>query len=280
MLGLLHDGDEASWLLAEEGSGAPVGFVAVGRFRDEGIGTIVHIGVLPEHRGHGYVADLLAAAQGIARRRGFGGLFDGVDAENGPMLAAMDRAGYRVAPGSWHQWHDRASVVIAADGTPLTLRDVEITDRAALMALRRGPGQDRYLGSMESHFEDAIEDARAEPRMWALHAGDTVVGFVMISDGIPQERLDADDDIVGPYFLWRLLVDAGYQGRGYGAAAIDLVVDYLASRPGAAVLLTSCKAGAGSPQPFYLHYGFTHTGIVKWGEDLLSLDLAHRPEDR
>ena len=126
---------------------------------------------------------------------------------------------------------------------------------------------------MESHFEDAIEDAIACPRMWSVHDGDQLVGFVMISDGIPAETLAANDDIVGPYFLWRLLIDHRFQGRGYGAATIDAVVEYLRTRPDAEVLLTSCEHGDGSPQPFYLRYGFTLTGEVKWGEDLLALDL-------
>jgi diamine N-acetyltransferase len=160
------------------------------------------------------------------------------------------------------------------------LRDlVTEDDDEAVMGLRRGPGQERYLGRMISHFEDAISDAKACPRMWSVHDADTgkLVGFVMISDGIPAETMAADDDIVGPYFLWRLLVDRRFQGRGYGAATIDAVVDYLRSRPNAGVLLTSCKAGEGSPQPFYLHYGFELTGEQKWGEDLLRLDLAGRP---
>jgi hypothetical protein len=45
------------------------------------------------------------------------------------------------------------------------------------------------------------------------------------------------------------------------------------TRPDAELLVTSCRAGEGSPQPFYLHYGFEKTGEVKWGEDLLRLDL-------
>ncbi len=159
--------------------------------------------------------------------------------------------------------------------TVVQLHDIATdADKAAVLTLRRGPGQERYLGSMESHFEDAVTDARACPRMWSVHDGDQLVGFVMISDGIPAERLAADDDIVGPYFLWRLLIDERFQGRGYGAATIDAVVAYLRTRPDAEVLLTSCKAGPGSPQPFYLHYGFVLTGEVKWGEDLLRLELG------
>ena len=146
-------------------------------------------------------------------------------------------------------------------------------DVEAVMGLRRGLGQDRYLGMMISHFEDAIADRRACPRMWSVHDGEQLVGFVMISDNIPAEMLAADNELVGPYFLWRLLIDRGFQGRGYGRATIDAVVDYLRTRPNAEVLLTSCKAGDGSPQPFYLGYGFELTGEVKWGEELLRLDL-------
>jgi len=157
------------------------------------------------------------------------------------------------------------------------LRDlVTEDDDEAVMGLRRGPGQERYLGRMISHFEDAISDAKACPRMWSVHDAETgqLVGFVMISDGIPQDVLDANDDIVGPYYLWRLLIDHQFQGRGYGAATIDAVVAYVRTRPNAEVLLTSCRAGEGSPQPFYLHLGFVKTGRVVDGEDVLRLDLS------
>jgi diamine N-acetyltransferase len=154
------------------------------------------------------------------------------------------------------------------------LRDIVTeADKAAVLKLERGPGQERYLGSMESHFEDAVADAIACPRYWAVHDGDQLVGFVMISDDIPAETLAANDDIVGPYFLWRLLIDRRFQGRGYGAATIDAVVDYLRTKPNADTLLTSCEHGDGSPQPFYLKYGFVLTGKRMWDEDLLSLDL-------
>jgi diamine N-acetyltransferase len=157
------------------------------------------------------------------------------------------------------------------------LHDI-VTDaeREAVLALRRAPGQELYLGSMESHFEDAEADARACPRMWSVHDGDVLVGFVMISDGIPRDVLEADDDLVGPYFLWRLLVDEHHQGRGYGRATIDAVVEYLRGRPGADMLYTSCDHGEGSPQPFYLRYGFVLTGERKWDEDILALDLRTR----
>ena len=161
------------------------------------------------------------------------------------------------------------------------LRDIVFQhDRDAVMGLRRAPGQERYLGSMASHFEDAEADLRAIPHPWAVHDAETgeLVGFAMISDNIPEP---IDEDLVGPYFLWRLLIDAPVQGRGYGAATIDAIVDYLRSRPNADVLYTSCHDGEGSPRGFYLRYGFTDTGRVMWDENVLALDLRARgPEDQ
>ena len=42
------------------------------------------------------------------------------------------------------------------------LRDIVSSgDRAAVMGLRRGPGQDQYLNSMEEIFAEADEEQRA-----------------------------------------------------------------------------------------------------------------------
>ena len=119
-------------------------------------------------------------------------------------------------------------------------------DRRAVLGLRRGPGQEAYLDSMEDIFLEAEEEARAMPRQWAVHAADSgrLVGFTMISDNIPEP--------------------------------IDAVVAYLRTRPGADTLFTSCADGPGSPRGFYLRYGFVDTGRVMWGENVLALELADR----
>jgi diamine N-acetyltransferase len=162
----------------------------------------------------------------------------------------------------------------------VVLRDVVTeSDRAAVAHLRRGPGQERYLNSMASIFAEADEEQRALPHMWAVHDAKShrIVGFTMISDNIPEPR---DEDLVGPYFLWKLLIDEPLQGRGYGRATLDAVLDYLESRPGADALYTSCADGPGSPRGFYLGYGFVDTGRVMWGENILVLDLVPDGSDR
>jgi diamine N-acetyltransferase len=80
-------------------------------------------------------------------------------------------------------------------------------------------------------------------------------------------------EYLGPYFLWRLLIDQRYQGRGYGAAALRLVVEHVRTRPDARVLLTSAGQGPESPVGFYQQQGFRLTGEVHEGELVLELNL-------
>ena len=56
------------------------------------------------------------------------------------------------------------------------LRDIVTdADRAAALAVEQGPGQDRFVASVEESFRHAIEDARAMPRYWTVNDGDEVV---------------------------------------------------------------------------------------------------------
>jgi len=154
------------------------------------------------------------------------------------------------------------------------LRDIATDDdREKAIALRVAPGQEQFVASVEQSFRDAVIDARARPRYWTVNHGDEVVGFVMISDGIPAEELASEPDLIGPYFLWRLLIDERSQRRGFGTAALDAIVAYVRTRPGAEALYVSAGQGEGSPQPFYERYGFVP--LERWveGERVLRLDL-------
>lgn len=155
------------------------------------------------------------------------------------------------------------------------LRDiVSDEDRAMALTVEVRPDQHEFVPPVAQSFREALEDARAVPRMWTAFDGDRPVGFAMISDGIPTDILAADPHLMGPYYLWRLMVDRRYQGRGYGTAILDAVVAYVRRRPGANVLLTSCTLGEGTPLPFYERYGFVATGRYEEGEPVLRLDLT------
>jgi diamine N-acetyltransferase len=69
------------------------------------------------------------------------------------------------------------------------------------------------------------------------------------------------------------MIDRRYQGRGFGARALERVVDHVRTRPGATELLVSCVPGEGGPGPFYEKLGFAYTGDVDDGELVMSRRL-------
>lgn len=154
----------------------------------------------------------------------------------------------------------------------VTLREITDENRDAVLALAVSDEQDAYVATVAVSLEDAVQYPEAKAWYRAVYADDELVGFVMISDGIT----DPDPTLLGPYYLWRLLIDQHHQGKGYGSAAIDRIVEELRTRPDAEVLLVSAQPGPLSPIPFYERYGFVLTGEVHEGEPVLVLDLRGR----
>ncbi|MCK2242946.1 GNAT family N-acetyltransferase [Crossiella sp. S99.2] len=122
---------------------------------------------------------------------------------------------------------------------------------------------------MAASLAEAAATPEGEPWYRAVYAGDEPVGFVMLSWNVPPGR----PGILGPYFLWRLLIDAGHQGRGYGRAVLARIVD-LVRADGGTELLTSHQPGEGNPGPFYRGLGFEPTGELDGDEIVLRLVLT------
>jgi diamine N-acetyltransferase len=97
----------------------------------------------------------------------------------------------------------------------------------------------------------------------AICADATPVGFVMLGDQPEKPE----------YFLWRFMIDARYQGMGFGRRAMELLIGYVKTRPSAEELLTSVVQGEGGAQGFYEKIGFRLTGEYEEGEALMRLTL-------
>jgi diamine N-acetyltransferase len=95
----------------------------------------------------------------------------------------------------------------------------------------------------------------------AVYEDETLVGFVMLYDPTLVELPDERE-----FFLWRLMIDRAHQGRGYGRAAVEALVDHVRTRPGARRLLVSHVKGAERLARFYQSIGFTYTGDEDDGE--------------
>jgi diamine N-acetyltransferase len=158
---------------------------------------------------------------------------------------------------------------MASRARDISLREITDANRRDVEHLSVTAEQANYVAGVAESLQEAAATPDACPWFRAVYVHDEPVGFVMISDGIP----DGYPEYLGPYYLWRLLIDARRQGQGFGTAALDLVVEHLRTRPHAEKLLTSVVPGPASPIGFYLRYGFSQTGQVFDEEDVLELPL-------
>ena len=69
------------------------------------------------------------------------------------------------------------------------------------------------------------------------------------------------------------MVAGPHQGKGYGRRAVEQLIEYVKTRPGAEGLLTSHVPIEGSPEGFYRKLGFERTGEEDGGEVLMRLGL-------
>ncbi len=97
----------------------------------------------------------------------------------------------------------------------------------------------------------------------AVYADEEPVGFIMLYDN-PEET---------EYFLWRFMIAGPYQRMGFGKRAIELLIEYVKTRPDAKKLGVSCGEGEASPESFYTKLGFKRTGEMEGEEVLMSLQL-------
>lgn len=102
-----------------------------------------------------------------------------------------------------------------------------------------------------------------EKKAWfrAVYAGDCPVGFVMMC--VDRKK--------GTYYLWRLMIDEKFQGKGFGAQALTLIIERTRKSPRAKDMTLSFVRAMGGPEKFYQKFGFEDTGKVKWGEHVAKL---------
>lgn len=138
----------------------------------------------------------------------------------------------------------------------VSLRPVTAQTVRAICTLKTTAAQRQFvspnaLSIAQAYFEPAA-------RFEAVYAGDEPVGFMMW-------RPDGESAV----YLWRFMIAAGQQGRGYGRAAIALLVKRLTADD-VRLLRLGYHDGEGGPGPFYRKLGFTETGATRPSGELVA----------
>lgn len=147
------------------------------------------------------------------------------------------------------------------------MRLAEVTPdnfQAAIGLAVRHDQEDLVAPVVKSLAEAYLYPQHAWPRL--VYDGDELVGFVM---GFLDAPWPGGGSRSG---IWRLVIDAGRQGRGYGSFAVRAVCAQLKAY-GAEKAYVTFEPRAGGPQPFYLKLGFRLTGETIEGQAVGVLDL-------
>lgn len=111
----------------------------------------------------------------------------------------------------------------------------------------------------------SLAQAYAEPwwQPYAIYADDTMVGFVLYGcwpeRGIPVHHTDAEPGI---HFILRFMIDARYQGRGYGRTSMVALIAQIKREPGAKKIAISYDTSNSVMERLCRSVGFQPTGRV------------------
>jgi len=146
--------------------------------------------------------------------------------------------------------------------TDVTLKEITNETLRPILKLEVRPDQKDYVAPNAVSIAQAYFN-RDEAWFRGIYADDEPVGFVMLSL-LPEKST---------YWVWRYMIDAKHQGKGYGKAAMDQVIDFVRTQPGATKLFLSHVEGNDDTAAFYKSVGFAHTGEKEDGELVMVIDL-------
>lgn len=130
--------------------------------------------------------------------------------------------------------------------------------------LKLAPGQEEFV----SHPVRSLAQAyvyREQCQPFGIYEDGTMVGYVMVI-------YDYD---IPEYDIWHMMIDASQQGKGFGSAALDKVLEYIRTKPfGSSSRVTlTCNKGNPHAMKLYKSKGFIETGAEDEDEIELSLEI-------
>ena len=159
---------------------------------------------------------------------------------------------------------NRDSIVSLQEITASSLREVS--------RLAVAPTQQKFVASVSFSIAEAYFHKAAWFR--AVYADETPIGFFMLHDATLPGAARRPGYDVTDIWLWRFMIDHHFQGAGYGRQAMDLICAHAGSRPGSRRLMASFVPGDGSPEAFYLSYGFAKTGRLVADDTEVEIEIA------
>lgn len=144
----------------------------------------------------------------------------------------------------------------------MELRDVTSDNWREVVRIEPKQAQRRFVGSVAYYLNLCHYGEDWQPL--ALYQDDEPVGFAMWG-------FDAEEE---SFWIGGLIIDAQHQGKGYGRAAMEALLDHLASQPDYREAALSCDPENTIARRLYVSLGFVETY-----ENVDDEVVARRPAD-
>ncbi len=134
-------------------------------------------------------------------------------------------------------------------------------------------GQKNYVASNICSLAEAyvaLTNNECLPLPYAIYNNDIMVGFIMLS----YNKADNEDG-ENKYWVWRLMIDKQYQGKGYGKEAMTNALELIRTFQygKASAVYISYEPENIVAKTLYASFGFVETGEIEDGELVAKLVL-------
>src|SRR5215208_8485144 len=146
----------------------------------------------------------------------------------------------------------------------ITFRPVTRANFSAVVELTVMPEQEDFVSSNLYSIAEAYLEPTWTPL--AIYAGYDLVGFAMFGC----------DDASGNWWIMRIMIDAQHQGKGYGTAALPLLIDLMVERHGCGEIFLGYAPDNDVAGRLYARMGFAPTGEMVESEIVARLRLVNQ----
>lgn len=145
----------------------------------------------------------------------------------------------------------------------ITLRQITAENWQKASQLKVSEDQQNFVAS--NLYSLAQVQFLPDFKAMGVYAEEEMVGFVMYG-------IDPDD---GNYWIYRLMIDEKSQGKGYGRAALDEVLNDIKNINSTAIpyVVLGFEPTNHVAKKMYKDAGFVETEMASWGEQLARLEL-------
>lgn len=145
----------------------------------------------------------------------------------------------------------------------VTFRNITEDNFDAVIRMKRPEGEGFVASNAVSLAQAWLYREAGDVFPFAICHGEEVVGFMLLEEDMDEETL----------ILWRIMIDPAQERKGYGTAAVELLIRYAREAGRYRVLELDCAPENTGARRIYDRLGFRATGRMNHGSVEMQLPL-------